>query len=224
MYPTEQRFAKNTIQQCLSLIVSYIKRFYSRCCHHGWHKPLLGSLSIANWFLYLQIKNLLWNILQECNKKQNNLSKGKRILSLHMLIKRVRTKELFFESMKVNKKALIRTEMQACVCLCAMVHKLHHQLSPSDQTASLETPICVCVSKCVCECGPDGHLRGVFWNIQTLVASRHVSFLSLSHILSPSHTRMHIETQHFFWSVKQLAVSSFPIPSFLQIWAFSAFK
>lgn len=33
-------------------------------------------------------------------------------------------------------------EMHICVCVCLC--KIHHQLAPSDQTASLETPIRVC--------------------------------------------------------------------------------
>lgn len=33
-----------------------------------------------------------------------------------------------------------------CMCMCVIVYKTHHQLSLSDQTPSLETPMCLFMS------------------------------------------------------------------------------
>lgn len=105
--------------------------------------------------------------------------------------------------------------------LHAMVHKLHHQLCPSDQTASVETPICLCVCECVWMQSRWPSPRGFLEHSDTCCFSSCLLLsFTLSHILPPSHTCMHLKTQRFFWSVKQLVVSAISLQSFRQTGAF----
>lgn len=70
-----------------------------------------------------------------------------------------------------------------CLYVCVWIGSQDTAPSRSFRPDGILGDTYTCVFVSWFQRSPDGHLRGVFWNIQTLVASCHVSFS-----LSPSHT------------------------------------